>query len=171
MNWLRFEQIVPAIAKSLPQVPFCGNPIPPALGHHFDSALVNPNHEREIVSQIVGIHRAFVAKSKVGTGRRKPDALLVFSTQRPGSPRIDNALARGAAEPGAAVRRNRQCAGLGERSGGRREVFTLGFTGAIPCVWVQGAKLPCVGSRDEVHWSPRSGLRSMCFLAKRHMSQ
>lgn len=153
------DQVIPTITSSLPKVPVGRNPISPALRLHLDSAFVNPGHEQKIVRQVVGVRRAFAAKAEVSTNCRKSNLLLLSLTERPGSPRTGIA-APGAPEPGAADWRNRQCAGLGERSGRRREVFPLGFTGVIPCVWVQGAKLL---------WSPRSGLRSMCCLAKRHI--
>jgi hypothetical protein len=144
--------------------------VSPALRLHLDSALVSPVHEQKIVRQVVRIHRAFAAKSKVSTSCHKPNLLLLSLTERL-RPLRGGIAARGASELGAAVRRNRQCAGLGERSGGRREVFPLGFTGGIPSVWVQGAKLSCVGSRDEVPWSPRSGLsEACCCLAMCHIS-
>ena len=163
--WL--NQIIPTVPHSLPEVAVRRDPVSPALGLHLDSALVNPVYEQKI-RQVVKICRALVAESKVSASCRNSNLLLCCLAERPGSLRGGIAM-RGPPELGAAVRRNRQCAGLGERSGGRREVFTLGFTGGIPWVWVQGAKLSCVGSRDEVPWSPRSGLRSMCCLAKRHI--
>jgi hypothetical protein len=161
MCWC-FNQIIPTVPHSPREVPLCRNPISPALRLHFDSALVNPLHDRKVVRNIVRVCEAFVAKSKVSTRCRKSNLLLLSLTEQPGSPR-DGIAARGPPELGAAVRRNRQCAGLGEQlcCGGRREVFPLRFTGGIPCVWVQGAKLSCVGSRDEVLVSHRRCLHEV----------
>jgi hypothetical protein len=85
----------------------------PTLGQHFDPALIDPVHEHKIVRHSVVICQAFATKSVVSERCRNPVPLLLSLTRRPGSLRAGIA-ARGAPEPGAAVRRNRQCAGLGE---------------------------------------------------------
>jgi hypothetical protein len=78
-------KIALTIPHSLQEVPVCRNPIPPALGLHLYSALVNPVHEQKIVPNHVVISRTLAAKSVVSERCRKPNPLLVSLAEGPGS--------------------------------------------------------------------------------------
>jgi hypothetical protein len=85
MNWLRFDQIVPTVPDSFPEIPIARNPVSPALGIHFDSTLVNPFHEQKIVRQAVGIRRALGAESKISAHCRMSNLLICFRAEGPRS--------------------------------------------------------------------------------------
>ena len=76
------DQIVPTIPHGTFKIVQAWYPVSPALGLHLDSAFVNPVHEQKIVRQVVGIRRAFVAESKVGTNRRNSNLLLCSMAER-----------------------------------------------------------------------------------------
>src|ERR1700756_2193397 len=79
------DQIVPTIPHGKFKIVQPWYPVPPALRLHLDSALVNPVNEQKIVRHVLGIRRAFAARSKVSTSCRKSNLLLRFLAELPGS--------------------------------------------------------------------------------------